>query len=388
MCSLQKKIHSKNIGLKSAVLSLSLFMVMAGSAIAPALGAISLHFHDVHPLLIKMILTVPSFCIIVVSFLFHKIPRNISTKTIAIIGLSLYVIGGVGGGFCNTITVLLLLRAVLGIGVGLLMPLSTGLISYYFEPEEQRTLLGYSSAMVSMGAVFSSTLAGYLVHISWRYSFYVYISILISFVLVIIFLPNEQIKQAEQNDITPPTLKNGFYYCAMFFTMLIFYVFISHFALISTKERLFPLQHIGLIMSVQNVASLLCGLYFGKITSYLKEKTAYIAAVFFVIGYALLAVGSSVTVITISLFFLGSGLGCLIPYLNTVALAHNQKSYATRVMAYMGASMHLGQFTSPFVLRFFMKIIHAETMRMPYVFAIAASLCLVIFLYLNKKKLS
>ncbi|MBR2232207.1 MAG: hypothetical protein IJ891_07565 [Prevotella sp.] len=69
----------------------------------------------------------------------------------------LYVAAGAGCFFVDDIYVLLVMRALLGISVGLIMPLSTGLLAYYFPPEEQAWLMGLSAAMNQMGGKNSAT---------------------------------------------------------------------------------------------------------------------------------------------------------------------------------------------------------------------------------------
>ena len=77
------------------------------------------------------------------------------------------------------------------------MPLSTGLLAYYFRPEQQAGLMGYSSAMNQMGGVVATLLSGLLANISWRASFLVYLMGLISIVLCLIYLPNDKIVQED-----------------------------------------------------------------------------------------------------------------------------------------------------------------------------------------------
>ena len=72
----------------------------------------------------------------------------------------------------DDICVLLFLRAILGISVGLIMPLSTGLLAFYFPPEEQARLMGLSAAMNQMGGVVATLLAGLLATIEWNYAFW------------------------------------------------------------------------------------------------------------------------------------------------------------------------------------------------------------------------
>jgi MFS family permease len=115
--------------LKVTILSLSLVTVMSGAAVAPALGAIANYFSNTDPLLIKLIITLPALFIIFTSLLFSSLSSRLSSKTIAISGLFLYIVGGCGAGFVNNIYLLLAFRSILGIGVGLIMPLSTGLLA-------------------------------------------------------------------------------------------------------------------------------------------------------------------------------------------------------------------------------------------------------------------
>lgn len=202
--------------LKPAILSLSLVTVMAGAAVAPALGGISSFYNSVNPLYIKMILTIPGLFIIMTNLMFSRLTKNMTTKKIALTGLLLYLVGGCGAGFTNSIWILLLFRAVLGVGVGLLMPLSTGLISYYFDKNEQSKLMGYSAAMNNLGGVIAMSLSGYLATLNWRYSFSVYLLGLIAMVLVATTLPNAVIK-GRNTRFSREQLRDGaFYFITMF----------------------------------------------------------------------------------------------------------------------------------------------------------------------------
>ena len=148
---MEKKHVSKKV--TATILSMSLLTVMAGAATAPALGIIKAHFSDASAMLVQFIVSMPALLIIVTNLFFLPLSRILRTRTIATTGLLLYVVAGAGCYFVDDICVLLLLRAVLGISVGLIMPLSTGLLAYYFPPEEQARLMGLSAAMNQMGGV-------------------------------------------------------------------------------------------------------------------------------------------------------------------------------------------------------------------------------------------
>ncbi len=116
----------------ATILSMSLLTVMAGAAVAPAMGIIKEHFAEAPDMLVQLIISLPALFIIVTNMMFRSICKVLRTRSIAIIGLLLYVIAGVGCAFLDNIYMILVLRALLGISVGLIMPLSTSSVWIYF----------------------------------------------------------------------------------------------------------------------------------------------------------------------------------------------------------------------------------------------------------------
>src|SRR5690625_7282183 len=103
--------------LKPTIISISMATVMAGAAISPALGLIAKAFPDASPTMIKLILTAPSIIIIPFSFLSSYLTSKMTKRTIILIGLIIYLIGGVGPQFVSSIEMLIGLRLFLGAGV-------------------------------------------------------------------------------------------------------------------------------------------------------------------------------------------------------------------------------------------------------------------------------
>lgn len=209
------------------ILSISLLTVMAGAAIAPALGVISAHFSCRNPLLIQFIVSLPALFIILTNLVFPWLCRLMKTRTLAVTGLVLYVLSGAGAFFVEDIWMLLVFRALMGVSVGMIMPLSTGLLAYYFPPEEQAALMGLSAAMNQMGGVVATFLAGVLAGISWNCAFLVYLLGLIAVVLVALFLPNERLQG--RGGVSLSLLKR-FHpsVVGMFLVMVLFVLYLSH----------------------------------------------------------------------------------------------------------------------------------------------------------------
>jgi len=124
--------------LKPTIISISMATVMAGAAISPALGLIAKAFPEASPTMIKLILTAPSIMIIPFSFLSSYLTSKLTKRTIIMIGLVIYLIGGIGPQLVPTIEFLLALRLILGAGVGLVVPLSMSLINDYYSGKNAR----------------------------------------------------------------------------------------------------------------------------------------------------------------------------------------------------------------------------------------------------------
>ena len=80
----------------ATILSMSLLTVMAGAAIAPALGIIKAHFSEAPAILVQFIVSMPALLIIVTNLFFLPLSRVLRTRAIATTGLLLYVVAGAG----------------------------------------------------------------------------------------------------------------------------------------------------------------------------------------------------------------------------------------------------------------------------------------------------
>lgn len=184
-----------------SILSISLLTVMAGAAVAPALGIIREYFSDEPLTVVQLIISMPALFIAITNLFFGRLCRIFTAKKLTLIGLIMYVVFGCAAGLFSNIYLVLVCRALLGIGVGILMPLSTGLISYYFTKDKQDMqdmLMGYSSAMNMMGGVIATLIAGLLAIVSWRLSFLVYLMGVLCIVLVMLF---QQVHQRQENQL-------------------------------------------------------------------------------------------------------------------------------------------------------------------------------------------
>ncbi|MFI3272303.1 MAG: MFS transporter [Pseudomonadota bacterium] len=365
--------------LKIAILSLSLLTIMAGAAISPALGEIGRYFSDAPTLLIQGILTTPALFIVLTAVFFQKLSARFSIRNLTCMGLALYIIGGCGAALMDNVYVILVCRAILGISVGIIMPLSTGLISYFFKPEEQVALMGRSSAMNNLGGIVALFFSGILAALSWRYAFLVYGGAIVPLILCFIYLPNEHLRRKPLGSATNKWRTLPLYITA-YLTMVILYAMVANFAMISSKEEIFPPSYIGCIMALQTLVAFLIGMYFKNLAQRLGNMMPTIAGLLFILAFAIFSYSSNSIIVTLGMLSFGAALGMTMPLIFIKLGTLVEKEHMPASMSRMSAAIYAGQFTSPLIIMQIQSILQSTNPHFPYVCAIALSCTVTVLL--------
>ena len=353
-----------NKKLTDTILSMSLLTVMAGAAIAPALGVIKEHFSTSPALLVQFIVSIPALLIIITNLFFLNISRHFGTRQIALAGLMLYVLAGAGCFLADDIYVLLTLRVLLGVSVGLVMPLSTGLLAYYYPPKQQAHLMGLSAAMNQMGGVVATLLAGLLAGIGWQWAFLVYLLGVFAIVMVVRYLPDEHLGSANKRGIPfqpRQLLKFHPSVNGMLLLMMIFFIYPTNFAITAHEQMGLGLHTTTLIMVGLDLIAFFAGLVFGQLMQIFRTPIKYFAPLFFLVGYLCFALAHGILLLLVGAVFTGVANGVGVPYLNTIASIKGGRNSATTVMPLLSASLYLGQFLSPVIVTPLAKIVFGDS---------------------------
>ena len=368
---------------------MSLLTVMAAAAIAPAMGIIRQHFASAPDMLVQLIISLPALFIILTNLLFLPISRVLRTRAIAIIGLVLYVAAGTGCFFVDNIHLLLLMRALLGVSVGLIMPLSTGLLSYFYPPEEQARLMGLSAAMNQMGGVVGTLLAGMLASIAWNYAFLVYLFGLIALVMIVCWLPNEKLGSSnKRGKVFEPRQLLKFHpsVIGMLLLTMVFFVFPTNFAIITSRQLQLDTTAIKLNMDDLDLLAFFVGLVFGHLMHRFRTSIKFFPQIVLIIGYAFYAEASNVAMLLIGSAFIGVGNGIGVPYLLTIASIKGGKNSATTVMPLLSASLYLGQFISPILILPLAELLFGtHDVTGPYRVAVLISLLFLLQVWMTRR---
>ncbi|MDY3006520.1 MFS transporter [Anaerococcus porci] len=173
---------SQNIAQKLAILSISLLLA-SNNAISGSLIYIQ-HAFNLTRSNTEFIVTLASFSTMIFILLAEYIAQNIGMKKTVLLGLSLVSISGVIPVIFNSYPLILLSRVILGSGLGLFNGHSANYINLLYNDNDERTKLhALRNAAEFIGQIFLYTLAGILVQVNFIYTFLVYSTAIIIFII-------------------------------------------------------------------------------------------------------------------------------------------------------------------------------------------------------------
>jgi len=164
--------------------SISALNALPGLAVSPILGKLSAIFPHSTELDIQMLSSLPSLLIIPFILLAGKLTERVNFIRLLQAGLAIFALSGVLYLLSGQMWQLIAVSALLGVGSGLIVPLSTGLISKYFVGSYRVKQFGLSSAITNITLVVATAVTGYLAEVNWHLPFVVYLLPIISLVLL------------------------------------------------------------------------------------------------------------------------------------------------------------------------------------------------------------
>ena len=350
-----------------AILSLSMANAFVGTGISPALETIRNNFVGAPDLLIQMIVSLPSLMVIVVSFVFSAMSRRISMRGLCLIGLGLYTAGGLLGGVCSSIVTMIITRMIIGIGYGILMPLSIGMLPYFYEVDEQQKLNGKVVIWSSIASIICMIVAGYLASISWRMVFLVYLFGIPCIVLCWKYIPPVTLS-AGGNQVSVSVIKK-----VSIYAVGIFVIFVSYFAILNNfsgiviNEGVASKASVGMIMPIMTAASLITGQYAEWFKKKFKKNTMLLIWIFGSIGLIGLIMKGNLLCAIIGLIFFGMALALAAATLNAEAGVSCKKEESLCVGTVMMFMRSFGQFISPVLFTGIGTALAIENIRLPYI---------------------
>lgn len=381
-----------------AIWSVSALTSLPGLAVSPILGRLTTIFPHATELDIQMLTSLPSLLIIPFVLLAGKLAEKKDFVRLLQVGLWLFALSGVLYLFSNKMWQLMVVSALLGIGSGLIIPLSTGLISRYFTGSYRVKQFGYSSAITNVTLVVATAVTGYLAEVNWHLPFIVYLLPLVSLLLI----PYLKKDKAAQPDVSaentaaasvsssPITGKYGINVRNLVQLML-FYGLITYIVLVVTFNLPFLMEahhfssgNSGLMISLFFLAIMAPGFLLNDIVKLLGEKTKFYSLLFIMAGLLLMWISPTEWMIAPGCVLVGLGYGVMQPliYNKTVETAVPRKT--TLALAFVMVMNYLAILLSPFITDLFQKIFHTTSQEFPFIFNICIAALAVYWAYAKR----
>lgn len=380
--------------------SVSALTSLPGLAVSPILGELSTIFPHATELDIQMLTSLPSLLIIPFVLLAGKLVEKRDFIRLLRVGLWLFAASGVLYLFSSRMWQLMAVSALLGIGAGLIIPLSTGLISRYFTGEYRVRQFGYSSAITNMTLVVATAVTGYLAEVHWRLPFAVYLLPLISLVLSAYLKKDAAsvtIKQAAA--IIPPIQStpviSGKYgiHIRHLVQLMLFYGLVTYVVLAVTFNLPFLMEahhfssgNSGLMISLFFLAIMAPGFMLDSLVKLLGNKTKLYSLLAIAIGLLLIWISPTEWLIVPGCILVGLGYGIIQPliYDKTVDTAIPQKT--TLALAFVMVMNYLAILLSPFITDFFQWIFHTGSQEFPFIFNLCITILIMYWAYAKKEE--
>ncbi len=345
-----------------AIWSVSALIALPGLAVSPILGRLSSVFEGTSELELQMLTSIPSLMIIPFVLLSGRLSDSRNKVGVLAVGLVIFLISGIGCFFAQTMWQFIAINCLLGVGAGIVIPLSTGLIVEFFRGKYRTKQLGLSSAISNLTLVGATMLAGWLATINWHLPFLVYLFPVVALALLP-FLREGYVGEVRKT--TNIFATKGFSVVqrgqminkrAIMGIMVLYFV-ATYLTMIVVLDLSFIMKHhqmnsveSGWLISLFFLAIMLPGFFLNWVVERLGDYTIAVTFGLMAIGLVLVVVTNSVVVMAIGLVLAGGGYGVLQPVMYDKTPFTAVRSKGVMAMSLVMSVNYLAIFLAPFMV--------------------------------------
>lgn len=359
-----------------AILAISLTVNLPGLAISPVLGRIKEVFHST-PLEAQLLNVLPNLLTIPFILCAGKICTPKNQLTVLSIGLAIFTATGVAYFFAESMIVLIVLSCILGVGIGLVIPLAASLISQNFSGKPRGVMLGVKSGLSNLSLIIATLFVGWIAVKDWHAAFAVYFIPVIPLVMVP-FIKGKFINRQREAPVllksSDDTDSQNFHFKGktainMLWFALIIYFMLSYGALVFSYYLPFTMEayglstgDVGVATSMFYLAATCAGFGLSKVIKATGVWTFQLGMI--LVALSLFGIGFIHTYASyiIGTLCLGLGYGVIQPILydKTSYFAPNDAK-ATEYFALLLTSSYVALSCIPFIVEFFGTFIKGNT---------------------------
>jgi len=376
----------KNKNLVKAVLAAaSAYLYINIAVFMVAFQGIVKAYSDHNPVIVNMVYLIPNLVTIPFILISGKLCTWFSKKSLLITGLIIFALAGTGAMLYENIIYVMIMRALLGVGMGILYPLARALAVQYFEGKERTSVLGLMQATTCGFGIVLAPISGQIAMINYRYTMLIYLIALLIAIFAAVVLPKDTperliYQETEGKQILPGYGTSYFIFLAGVFVVSIFLVVNQlKLSIFVTSQNLGTSADVGLINSIIFIAGFFAGLLFSKFYSLTKRYSVVIACLIDGIGLLIVYKAYSLIAVYIGNVLIGAFIGVMQPYFTTRVSALVPKARATMAITYLGVVYSFSYFSASYIVPVLESIFKASDVRASYLlFGVFSIVCAVV----------
>lgn len=355
-----------------AIWSVSAIVSLPGLAISPILDDMQSIFPHASELEVQMLESLPSLMIIPFMLLAGRWAVKGNKMRLLVVGTAIFLLSGVWCTTSYSLVELIIASTLVGVGAGMIIPLSTGLIVDYFTGDKRVNQLGISSAVNNLTLVVATSAVGYLADVEWHLAFVVYLLPAVTLVLIPALSrtkPNPEPKSGAQNRQTTLNVK-------IIVGLVLFYFAITYTSLIVTYNTSYVASlagmhssEAGVIISLFFLAIMAPGFMLNRIIAIFGRTVNLWSLVAMCVGLLLMSLPHpSAITLTLGAILTGLGYGVMQPIIYDKAATNAPPHLSTLALAIVMTTNYLAILVAPFMIDGIDHIFHATSHTFAYLF--------------------
>ena len=353
-----------------AIWSVSAVTSLPGLAVSPILEDLSRIFPSASQLEVQMLTSLPSLLIIPFVLLSGWLSTRGESLKLLAVGLAIFFVSGIVCIFAKDIRLLIVAGCVMGIGAGIAVPYSTGLVVRYFTGDSRVRQLGISSAVNNLSLVVATAVVGWIATRDWHLAFTVYLLPAVSLLLLLALRSAKPAPEPKESDQLRQSKINwmrltglSVLYFIITFTTLVITFYLSF---LLEKYR-FPQEFSSVMISLFFLAIMLPGLALNAIIRRVRSMTIFVSLLLIVVGLLLVGTIPDIPLMTLGVILTGIGYGVLQPIIYDKAAIIAPPDNATKALSVVMTVNYVAVVVCPFVVDFVAKIMGQNRSTFPFV---------------------
>lgn len=297
--NMKNNINPSSWTFKVSLLSLSILAQTAPS-VSIANTQLAHLFPEQSTSAIELISTLPNFGVLLLILFSESIAKRFGIKRTIMAGLTMYLIGGILPAFIPNYYAFVVLRLLMGFGIGLFNPFSVSLMYRFYKDQELTDMLGYQNTSQNLGNAGFGFLLSALIIAGWNVAYMGFAIGLIPLILfgAFVMIPEDKPKERDSGQVQSKTRLKDSINTHIILLALLFMAVFAMFLMMTIKMALLG-EETGLItpstaasiLASLGLSSMIAAPFFGKLSKFfgnfiLPISFSGIALAFFIVSHA------------------------------------------------------------------------------------------------------